>query len=111
MDQADEKRCPLCGATLEGVNARQSGEHGCRRCGTTGRYDGENLVAISIPNYYVRLAELESRNNELVQEIGLEGRKGEQRDRRRLQEKHLQRQDTLAEYSFLSYFRPFVEKW
>jgi len=28
-----------------------------------------------------------------------------------LQKKHLERQEVLAEHSFLSYFRPFVEKW
>ena len=111
MDPTAEKKCALCGAVLEGVGALESGEHRCRRCGATGRYDGEDLVAIFIQNYYARLAELESLNGELVREIDLEGVKGEQRDMRCLQKKHLQRQDALAEYSLLSYFRPFVEKW
>ena len=111
MDPTTERKCALCGAVLEGVGAVESGEHRCRRCGTTGRYDGESLVAISIQNYYLRLAELESLSREMVREIDLEGSKGEQRDMNSLQKMHLQRQDALAEYSFLSYFRPFVEKW
>src|SRR5450756_472178 len=104
MDPTAEKKCALCGAVLEGVGARESGEHRCGRCGTTGRHDGESLVAIFIPNYYARLAEL-------VQEIDLEGARGNQRDMRFLQKKHLERHSALAEYSLISYFRPFVEKW
>ncbi|MCJ7744886.1 MAG: RNHCP domain-containing protein [Actinobacteria bacterium] len=111
MDPTAEKKCALCGAALEGVGARESGEHRCGRCGATGRYAGESLVAIFIPNYYARLAELESLNRELVQEINLEGARGEQRDMRFLQKKHLERQGALAEYVLISYFRPFVEKW
>ena len=111
MDPTAEKKCALCGAALEGVGARESGEHGCGRCGTTGRYDGESLVAIFIPNYHSRLTDLENLNRELVQEISREGARGKQRDMHFLQKKHLERQSALAEYSLLSYFRPFVEKW
>jgi hypothetical protein len=111
MDKTVEKKCAFCGAVLEGVGALESGEHRCRRCGTTGRYDGESLIAIFIPDYNSRLAELESLNRELVQEIDLEGIKGEKRDMKFLQKKHLERQSALTEYSFLSYFRRFVDKW
>ncbi|MCJ7745179.1 MAG: hypothetical protein MUP40_02670 [Actinobacteria bacterium] len=111
MESTPEKKCAFCGAVLEGVGALESGEHRCGRCGTTGRYDGESLVAIFIPNYHSRLADVENLNRELVQEISLEGIKGELRDMRYLQKKHLERQSALAEYSLLSYFRPFVEKW
>ena len=111
MESTAEKKCALCGAVLEGVGARESGEYRCRRCGTTARHDGGDLVALFIPTYYARLAELESLNREMLQEIDLEGMKGQHRDMRYLQKKHLQRQDVLAEYSLLSYFRPFVEKW
>lgn len=96
---------------LEGVTADESGEHRCRRCGTTGRYEGENLLALFIPDYHARLMELEKLNRELLREIDLEGFKGEYRDMRYLQKKHLERQDLLAEYAFLSFFREFVEKW
>ncbi len=106
-----EKKCPLCGALLEGVSASASGDYRCGRCGSTGRYEGENLVAIFIPNYFARLAELEKRHRELVDEIYLEGLKGEARDRDYIQRMNLERQSVLAEYSMLSYFREFVEKW
>lgn len=89
----------------------ESGDKRCRRCGTTGRYDGEDLVAIFIPNYHARLMELEKRNREVLEEINLEGMKGEYRDMGYLRSKHLQRQDILAEYSLLTFFRSFVEKW
>jgi hypothetical protein len=111
MEQKVEKKCVFCSAVLEGVGALESGEHRCGRCGTTGRYEGESLVAIFIPNYHSRLAELQSLNRELVQEIDLEGIKVERRDMRFLQKKHLERQSALTEYSFLSYFRLFVDKW
>ncbi|MBU1672583.1 MAG: hypothetical protein KKF41_11420 [Actinobacteria bacterium] len=111
MDEPPEKKCAFCGAVLVEVPALASGEFHCRRCGTIGRYDRADMVAIFIPNYFSRMSELESLNRELVEEIGLEGMKGEYRDMRYLQKKHLERQDVLAEVAFLSHFRPFVEKW
>lgn len=111
MEPQPEKKCALCGAVLEGVAADESGEYRCARCGTTGRYDGGNLLALFIPNYHARLVELESLNRELLREIDLEGFKGEYRDMKYLQKKHLERQGILAEYAFLSFFREFVEKW
>lgn len=111
MERPPERKCPFCGAVLEGVFQGSSGEARCRRCGTTGRYQGENLVAIFIPRYHARLIELENRNRDLLKEIELEGMKGEYRNMKYLQKKHLERQDVLAEYAFLSHFRPFVEKW
>jgi ribosomal protein S27AE len=111
MEQAKQRKCVLCGAILEGVAEDAAGELRCGRCGATGRYDAENLVAIFIPNYFAQLLELQSRNKELTGEIELEGMKGEYRDMRYLQRKHLERQDVLAEYAFLSHFRDLVEKW
>lgn len=111
MEEPREKKCVLCGAVLDGIAEAESGEYRCRRCGATGRYDGVNLAAIHIPNYHVRLVELESLNRELVGEIDMEGLKGDRRDVGYLQRKHLQRQDVLTEYAFLSHFREFVEKW
>ncbi len=111
MEPVPEKKCALCGAVIEGVAADESGEHRCGHCGSTGRYEGKNLVALFVPDYHARMAELESRNRELLGEIDLEGIKGEYRDMRYLQKKHLERQDVLAEYSLLSFFRDFVQKW
>lgn len=96
---------------LEGVAVDSSGDYRCRRCGTTGRFEGENLEALIIPRYYARLMELETLEKEISREIELEGMKGQYRDMRFIQGKHLERQGVLAEYAFLSHFRPFVEKW
>ncbi len=101
----------MCGAVLEGVEPCASGEFRCGHCGVTGRYTGIDLVAIFIPGYQRRLMELEALNRELLSEIEIEGMRGSARDMRFLQKKHLERQDVLAEYSFLSHFRPFTEKW
>jgi hypothetical protein len=111
MEEQQEKKCALCGAVFDGVAETDSGEFTCRRCATSARYDGVNLVAINITNYYAMLAELEARNKELVGEIEFEGNKGSHRDMGYLRKKHLERQDVLAECSFLSHFRAFVEKW
>ncbi len=110
-EEPGERKCPLCGAVLEGVGATDSGEFRCGHCGSTARYEDENLLAIDIPGYHRRLAELESMNKELVQEIELEGMRGPGRDMQFLQRKHLERQDILCEYSFLSHFRSYVERW
>lgn len=111
MQEPSEKKCVFCGAVLEGVRDNASGEFRCRRCGTTGRFEGADLKAVFIPNYFARLEEIKNMNREILGEIQLESMKGELRDMRFLQKKHLERQSILAEYSFLSYFRPFVEKW
>jgi hypothetical protein len=106
-----EKKCAVCGAVLEGVAEGQSGEFRCRRCGSAGRFEGLDLVAVFIPGFHRRLAELEAQKKDLVEEIEMEGMKGRGRDMRYLQKKHIERQDLLAEYAFLSHFREFVEKW
>jgi hypothetical protein len=110
-DEPKEKKCAVCGAVLEGVGEDQGGEFRCARCGSTGRYEGVDLVAVFMPGFYRRLDELEERNRDLVQEIEIEGMKGQARDMDFLQKKHLERQDVLAEYSFLSHFRDFIERW
>lgn len=111
MDEPSYRKCPLCGAAIEDAAAGMSGQHRCGRCGSTGRYEGENLVALFIPGYFARLMELERLNKEILEEIELESIKGEYRDPAFLQKKHLERQGVLAEYSMFSYFRTFVEKW
>jgi len=111
MEQTPEKKCPLCGAFIEGAAPDASGDFRCPRCGSTGRYEGESLVALLIPGYLARMEELERRNREVLAEIDFESLKGEGRDMQYLQSKHLERQGVLAEVSFLSYFRAFVDRW
>lgn len=111
MEETPEKICALCGAVLEGVEKDASGEFRCGQCGATGRHKGVDLVAIFIPGYHRRLMELEALNKELLRDIEIEGMKGQGRDMRYLQKKHLERQGLLAEYAFLSHFTDFVEKW
>ena len=108
---AGERKCPVCAAALEGVAQDASGEYRCHRCGCTGRYQGVDMVAVFIPGFHRRLMELEALNKELLAEIEMEGMKGGARDMRFLQKKHLERQDVLAEYSFLSHFSDLVAKW
>jgi hypothetical protein len=111
MEQTPEKKCPLCGGYIEGAAPDASGDFRCGRCGATGRYEGESLVAMLIPGYFARMEELERRNREILAEINFESLKGEGRDMKYLQGKHLERQGVLAEVSFLSYFREFVDRW
>jgi hypothetical protein len=111
MEPAEERKCPVCGAVQEGVAGDASGEYRCPHCGCSGRYQGVDLVALFIPGFHRRLMELEALNKELIAEIEMEGMKGAGRDMRYLQKKHLERQDALAEYSFLSHFTGFIDKW
>lgn len=66
---------------------------------------------MDIPGYYRRLEDLRRRNLEIVTLIEAEGMKGEWRDMRSIQSLHEERQRILSEYSFLSYFQQFVERW
>jgi len=111
MEEAREKKCAVCGAVFEGIEESQTGEFQCHRCATTCRFKGVDLVAVFIPGYHRRLMELESQNKDLLAEIEIEGMKGQNRDMAWLQKKHLERQDLLAEYAFLTHFRDFVDKW
>ena len=100
-----------CAARLEGVAEDASGEYRCGHCGSTGRYRSQGLVGMFIPGYRRRLMELEALNKELLGEIEMEGMKGPGRDMRFLQKKHLERQDVLTEYAFLTHFSRFIDKW
>ena len=111
MDDVVKRKCVVCGAAIEGSEGSAVEECGCRHCGAIGRYRGKELIALDIPRYFPRLQELERRNKELTAEIYHEGLKGEARDMRHIQDKHQERQSILAEYSLLSYFRQFVDKW
>lgn len=111
MEPVREKKCVVCGAPFEDVPEEASGEFRCPRCGTSGRYDDVNLVAMFIPGFHRRLMELESRNRELIAETEMEGMKGESRNMRYLQEKHKERQNVLGEYSFLTHFSDFIDRW
>ena len=109
--EAGERKCALCGAVLEGVADDAGGEFRCRHCGCTGRYRDQELIGMFIPGYHRRLMELEALNNELLGEIEMEGMKGPGRDMGFLQKKHLERQDVLTEFAFLTHFSRFIDKW
>lgn len=108
MEEAT-RRCPLCDAEMHA--AMEGGCQECRRCGTLARFSGDQLIALNIPHYYLRLEELRRRNAELVNLIEMESRKGAGRDMRGLRSMHEERQRVLSEFSFLSYFEQFVERW
>ncbi len=104
-----EEKCPLCSVEME--KPEEAGYLLCPHCRTRARFRGEDLVALDIPSYRVRLDELEKMNAELTGRIEEEGGRGEARDRTRLQALHLERQRVLSEYGFLACFSSYQEKW
>jgi len=64
-----------------------------------------------IPDYELRLEELHRRHAEILCLIEAESGKGAARDMMKLRSLHEERQRVLSEFSFLGYFRQFVEKW
>jgi hypothetical protein len=105
----DERHCPLCNGVM-----RDSGDEGCyecMRCRSLARFRGEDLLAMRIPQYDLRLEELRRRQGELVSLIEAESGKGEARRMAELRTLHEERQRVLSEYSFLSYFQQFIDKW
>ena len=107
--QTEERRCPLCDAIMHVM--QEEGNYECGRCGSMARFREEQLMAMYIPHYHLRLEELSRRNVELVSLIEMESGRGEARSMTKLRSLHEERQRVLSEYSFLSYFGPFTEKW
>lgn len=103
------RRCPLCDALTEETEEQEC--FACKRCHTLSRYRGEELLAMHIPHYHLRMEELRRRNRELVALIESESGRGASRDMRALRSLHEERQRVLSEYSFLSYFEQFVARW
>ena len=89
----------------------EEGYHRCRRCFSLARFRGEELLAMHIPHYHLRLHELEKMHGEVLERIEAEAGRGKDRDMRALRSLHEERQRILAEYSFMGYFRQFVERW
>jgi len=105
----EERHCPLCNGLLE-----VTGEEGlfvCMRCRSLARFRGEELLAMHIPDYELRLEELQRRNAEILAAIETEGGRGAARDMRNLRSLHEERQRVLSEFSYLGNFRQFVERW
>lgn len=105
----EERRCPLCNGVLRPSTER--GRYECMRCRSEARFRDQELLAMRIPGYELRLEELSRRNHELLALIEEEGSRGAARDMRRLRSMHEERQRVLSEYSFFCYFRQFVERW
>jgi len=80
-------------------------------CRSLSRFRGEELRAMYIPDYELRLEELQRRNAELLASIEAEGGKGAARNMRNLRSLHEERQRVLSEFSYLGNFRQFVERW
>lgn len=106
-----DRKCPFCSCAIDGVMPDESGEFSCSKCGSTGRYEGNNLVAIDIPSFRMRLIELEKLEKEITEDIELESMRGLHRNLMYLQEKIQERQMVQSEYAFLSNFRMLIEKW
>lgn len=105
----EERRCPLCNALLQEMAEEECFE--CLRCHSLSRFRGVELIAMNIPHYRLRLEELRRRNLEIISMIELESGRGAGRDMRAIRSLHEERQRVLSEYSFLSYFEQFVERW
>jgi hypothetical protein len=105
----EERHCPLCNGLLHEMD--DEGCYECVRCRSQARFQGEDLLAMKIPGYDLRLEELERRHAEILTLIEAESVRGAGRDMRALRSLHEERQRVLSEYSFLGYFRQFVEKW
>ncbi len=88
----------------------ESGLWLCPRCRTEASFEGEELSSLDIPGYDMRLREIEDRVKEVTREIETEGGRGDARDMRRIRSLHLERQDLLTEYSFLTHFHELIER-
>jgi hypothetical protein len=104
-----ERRCPFCDGLA--FPESEAGIYRCERCHSRCRFDAESLTAMDIPDYHLRLEELRRRNQELVALIEAESERSEARDMFLLRSLHEERQRVLSEYSFLSHFQEFVERW
>lgn len=105
----EERHCPLCNGLLEA--AEEEDLFVCMRCRSLARFRGEELLAMKIPGYELRLEELQKRNAEVLALIEAESGRGDARDMRVLRSLHEERQRVLSEFSFLGYFRQFIEGW
>jgi hypothetical protein len=105
----DERKCPLCDGVMRGVE--EQGCFECIRCRSLARFRGEDLLAMRINQYDLRLGELRRRQGELVSLIEAESGRGAARNMTELRSLHEERQRVLSEYSFLSYFQQFVDRW
>ena len=106
---SEEQRCPLCNGLLE--PAEEEGTFECIRCRSQARFRGGGLLAMKIPGYELRLEELQRRHQEVLALIEAESGRGSVRDMQALRSLHVERQRVLSEFSFLGYFRSFVERW
>jgi hypothetical protein len=105
----EECHCPMC----NGIMAREDeeGTFICLRCRSQARFRGGELLAMKIPGYELRLEELQKRHTEVLALIEAESARGSARDMRALRSLHEERQRVLSEFSFLGYFRQFMERW
>ena len=110
----EELHCPLCNGFLATEEEAEGGERAvyiCMRCRSESLFRGEELIAMRIPGYDLRLQELQKRHAEILALIEAESGRGSGRDMRVLRSLHEERQRVLSEYSFMGYFRQFVERW
>jgi len=105
----EERHCPLCNGMLE--LTEEKGSYECMRCRSLARFRDGELLAMKIPGYELRLEELQRRHAEVLALIEAESGRGAARDMRALRSLHEERQRVLSEFSFLGYFRQFVEGW
>jgi hypothetical protein len=107
--EEEERHCPLCNGLLALTD--EGGRFICMRCRSESLFRGGELLAMKIPGYELRLEELQKRHTEILALIESESGRGSARDMRALRSLHEERQRVLSEFSFMGYFRQFVERW
>ncbi|MDD3718847.1 MAG: hypothetical protein PHP28_09320 [Actinomycetota bacterium] len=105
----EELHCPMCNGIMVQEGGKDS--YTCTRCRSEARFRGEELLAMKIPGYELRIEELRRRHAEILSLIEAESGRGGERDIRTLRSLHEERQRVLSEFSFMGYFRQFVERW
>ena len=105
----EELHCPMCNGIMVQEGGKDS--YTCTRCRSEARFRGEELLAMKIPGYELRIEELRRRHAEILSLIEAESGRGGERDRRSLRWLHEERHRVLSEFSFMGYFRQFVERW
>ena len=109
LQDEEERHCPLCNGLME--KTEEEGSFICMRCRSLARFRGEELLAMKIPGYELRLEELQRRHAEVLALIEAESGRGTARDMRTLRSLHEERQRVLSEFSFMGHFRQFVDRW
>lgn len=103
-------RCPFCSGWTE-EDELKKGEYNCRKCGSVARFLDEELIAMSIPSFDMKVESLKARVEEISRIIDCEGRRGQERDLAGIRDLHNERKSLLSELRHICCFSALVSKW